>query len=310
MALLIPSLMDESQESTKWNQAETLLTNNPSAMTPRVLIVALQQQPPSHLIQFMLSINVEAARIPQEGFTPLQVALQSQTCSNDVIELLLKACPLALVVTKEGVDPLSYAKRHCRRNTQLIQLLQKPLGYWFQARSKDESGNKPPNDIVSIDRQEFNNVKLLCAQTIRGHEQLKESQTSEIQTVKDQQKVMCKYQLIALDMKEQAMRYSTKQVHDHCIQLCNEQIQAFKATMDDKIKEWESLMGQEAKLNANFRKDLMESAEGQQQPYLYTTYLEESKECLALLPLRDAKKRTRIPLLCKPFDGRNETDRN
>lgn len=110
----------------------------------------------------------------------MQVAVQ-HNASLDVLETLLEFCPFALCVTnpQNPVDPLSYAKRHRKNETEVIELLSRPLSYWVTERSRDpntsmtsfysreveETRSPPPQP--SIDRQELYNVKLLCAQVLK-----------------------------------------------------------------------------------------------------------------------------------------------
>ena len=78
-------------------------------MTRHVLILVLKNRPPLHVVEFMLSLNPQAADIPPQGPSPLQVAVR-HNASVDVIRLVIQACPLALVATHSGYDPLMYAK--------------------------------------------------------------------------------------------------------------------------------------------------------------------------------------------------------
>ena len=101
-------------------------------MTSKILIVALRNRAPLHVIRFFLSLNPKAAGIPKEGPTPLQVAVQ-HNASKEVVKELIEACPFALIVTTsaEWLDPLSYARRFRSTETELIDLLSRPLGMNF-----------------------------------------------------------------------------------------------------------------------------------------------------------------------------------
>lgn len=57
----------------------------------------------------MLELNPRAADIPEQGPSPLQVAVRHYA-SVEVCSLLIQACPLALMATHSGYDPLMYAK--------------------------------------------------------------------------------------------------------------------------------------------------------------------------------------------------------
>lgn len=98
--------------NTNWKEAMDMIRNNPSLVTPRIFWTALEQNPPSELIERMLSITPQVARIPKQGPTALQVAVQNGA-SMGVIQALLKACPFALCITNphHGMDPLSYASK-------------------------------------------------------------------------------------------------------------------------------------------------------------------------------------------------------
>lgn len=272
------------EDDGKWNHAQNLLTRNPKAMTYRVLITALQQQAPTHIIQLMLKTNIKSASIPKEGPTPLQIAVQCENCC-DTISLLLKASPHALCVTNQGhdLDPLSYAKRHLKNSTKLIELLKKPIGFWMNQK-KDTQALPSPLDLTSVDRQELNNVKLLCAHTIKEQKKLKNQMTEHF-----------RHQLIALDMKEKAMRFGIKQCHDSGIKQCIQKV----TEIEDKMKEWEILLEQEAKINAHFRNDLVEWVEDQcQRPLTLATPLCHSPSKIAAFA--SVKKLTQISL-CRPF---------
>ena len=123
------SLLPNSFYDKRWFKAASVLRADPSLMTSKLLIVALQNKAPLHVIKFFLSVNPKAAGIPKEGPTPLQVAVQYNG-SKEVVYELLQACPFALVVTTsaEWLDPLTYARRFRTTETELIALLSRPLG--------------------------------------------------------------------------------------------------------------------------------------------------------------------------------------
>ena len=171
----------------QWVQASCVLRDNPSLMTNRVLVQALRNRPPVHVVQFMLSVNPKAASIPKKGPTPLQVAVQ-HNASIEVVHCLLEACPFALCATNpdHAEDPLSYVKRHRKKDRQMIELLSRPLSYWISERNRDPNASitsfrdEPdartapllPPLPPPVDREELYNVKLLCAQVLRGHKKL------------------------------------------------------------------------------------------------------------------------------------------
>jgi hypothetical protein len=112
-AVVTPSSCSPKDASAEqWVQASYVLRDNPSLMTPRVLMTALKSRPPVHVVRFMLSVNPKAAGIPKLGPTPLQVAVQNKA-SLEVVETILEACPFALCATnpKHAEDPLSYASK-------------------------------------------------------------------------------------------------------------------------------------------------------------------------------------------------------
>jgi hypothetical protein len=114
----------------QWNRAAAALKARPSLMTPPILLLVLKNHPPLHVVEFMLSINPRAADIPLKGPTALQVAVENNA-SVAVCRVILKVCPLALVATYSGYDPLHYAKIWRREETELLELLDKPLSYWL-----------------------------------------------------------------------------------------------------------------------------------------------------------------------------------
>jgi hypothetical protein len=317
----------------QWDQARSVLKDNPLLMTSNVLISALQQQPHKDIVAFMLSVNPKSANIPKEGPTPLQFAVQ-HGCSCEIVLLLLKAWPFALCRTNPGYeeDPLASAKHRFRANKELIQLLQKPLGHWMEAREPKSRPEKPQNvvplqnaeDMVefretSVDRQEFSNVKLLCAQLLKGHKKLNQRLTicqeqlqaaeykkSEIMKEIDQQRrTQFRHELIAWDMKEKAMRWYCKAMEERCTKYCESKVndsesemKAWKSTVDDRMKEWELLLEQEAKVNEYIRNDIFDWVEDQERAQNLSSIqimLEKEEDLL------HAKKRT----VCRPWNRLN-----
>ena len=124
-----PSLLPKSFYDKRWFKAASVLRADPSLMTSKLLIVALKNKAPLHVIKFFLGVNPSSAGIPKEGPTPLQVAVQ-YNASKEVVKELLQACPFALVVTTSAdwLDPLTYARRYRPSELELIALLSRPLG--------------------------------------------------------------------------------------------------------------------------------------------------------------------------------------
>lgn len=241
--------------------------------------MALKRRAPIYLVRFMLKVNPEAASIPKQGPSPLQIALQS-SCTVDVVKALVDVCPFALVVTNPGsyLDPLSYAKRFRPSETELIRLLSLPFNHWIELNEQGagsciqnqedvsssgdsiSSKNLPQlvpssltrnhlgaSKLASSDPTELNNIKLICLSVLKGHKrptremldvqrqvnkiestvssavksvatttrrQLQATDIKEIvqiAKIREQQKI-AQTQLIALEMKEQAMRSSVRQM--------------------------------------------------------------------------------------------------
>ena len=112
---MLPSAHTNTNNNAKeyaeehWNRAAQVLAARPSLMTQHVLLLVLKNRPPAHVVDFMLSLNPRAADVPKEGPSPLQVAVR-YNASVQVIKIVIQACPLALVATHSGYDPLMYAK--------------------------------------------------------------------------------------------------------------------------------------------------------------------------------------------------------
>lgn len=234
-----------------WNKAAQVLSERPSLMTRHVLILVLKNRPPPHVIEFMLSLNPHAADIPPQGPSPLQVAVR-HNASVDVIRLVIQACPLALVATHSGYDPLMYAKIWRREEPELMALLSKPLSYWVQ-RHKDASSRvfldsdsttttRTPPAIQASSKytattpseEEVNNIKKIAAAIVRAQknqvaalqqhrrevdeqlENLKRKQQQErlhqLRELERLQQQHFKAQLVALDMKERRILARVKKV--------------------------------------------------------------------------------------------------
>ena len=114
----------------EWERAKAVLQANPWMMTPRILQLTLRQKPPLHVVEFMLSLNPQAAAIPKRGPTALQCAVRHGV-AIDVIVCLLKACPFALLASNlddtEFKDPLECAQQTRADEYDLIEILSQPL---------------------------------------------------------------------------------------------------------------------------------------------------------------------------------------
>lgn len=115
-----------------WRKAIRVLRANPQLMTRSILCIALRQRPPAYVVQWMLRLNPNAAAVPNQGPTPLFVAVKEE-CSTAVVETILQAAPLALVARAAGspYDPLAHAERERSQETDLLALLRRPVSFWF-----------------------------------------------------------------------------------------------------------------------------------------------------------------------------------
>ena len=315
------------------------LKGNLSRLTPEILITTLQKKPPAHVIRFMLSVNPKAASIPKTGPTPLQVAVK-YNASVDVLEVLLEACPFALCVTNPNhvQDPLSYAKQHRKHEPDVLELLSRPLSFWV-TEQKDRDPNasmthynqQDKNNCTlctsqrqkhssCVDRQELENVKLLCVRVLKSHKRLTEhitanqNQSSMDQTQQNssnaqnsdllkkleiQQQKLFYRQLIALDMKERAMKAHFNKIENRCLKTVDIKFQGWKEGMhswksdtEAKLREWKVLLEHETKINAHFRNDLGQWMEEHvPTPILFATNLGETDEEIPLCP-RDTNSQT------------------
>ena len=315
-----------SDAAEQWIQTSCILRDNPALMDTRALALALRNQPPVEVVRFILSVNPKAARIPKTGPTPLQVAVQ-HNASVEVVHCLLEACPFALCVTNpdHDEDPLSYAKRHRKKDKELIELLSRPLSYWVTERRKDPAAAvtsfgdlnhhgksaslSPSSDL--IDHHELQNVKKLCHRVLKGHKKLLKkmekceknvdaAQVNKAQVMMDlheQQQKQFYRQLIALDMKEKAMRAYVKKSEERCLKSCDAKLQSWrsgleswKTATEDSIKEWQVLLGHESKVNAHFRNDLSKWMEYQtmqsiRTPIVFSTSMGELSDEVPLYPV-------------------------
>ena len=201
-------------------------------------------------------------------------------------------------------------ERHRKKEIELIQLLSRPLSQWIKKEERSSTttsvpllppeeppGQQAPIEPVphdlfspiplrntknSILRQELNNVKLLCAQVVKGHKKLSkevkecqeqleqqnirkptDDESMLLQELNKQQQIHFRRQLIALDMKERAFMARVKLAEEECRKQCSEQLSKWQLTMDDwKIqndkqwKEWEKKQEQAMKVNSRFRQTI------------------------------------------------------
>jgi broad specificity phosphatase PhoE len=137
--------------------------------------------------------------------------------------------------------------------------------------SQVESYTKDP----SVDRQELDNVKLLCAQVLKGHKKLarqlelfqsqlhskaacssEKSSTAARQvlaTLKEEQQQQLRIQLIAMEMKERAFGARAKQMEEHCLRSFNEQLVQWKKSQDVSHQREDDVS--EMQRNVQFRRD-------------------------------------------------------
>lgn len=133
-----------------WRQAIQALRTNPRLMTAAILSLALRQRPPLYVVEWMLRLNPHAASVPTTGPTPLMVAVQAQ-CALPVVEAVLLACPLALVARPPGqrMDPLTHAKKFRSSETDLVELLSRPLCHWMGEKEETKQ-SKPVRDNYKV----------------------------------------------------------------------------------------------------------------------------------------------------------------
>ena len=98
-----------------------------------------------------ISVNIRAASLPKRGHTTLQCAVRYHA-SIDVVKCLLEACPFALLASNlddtEFKDPLECARATRADETELIEILSKPLSFWLKEsqkgkRTNDQATEKP-----------------------------------------------------------------------------------------------------------------------------------------------------------------------
>jgi hypothetical protein len=241
-------------------------------------------------------------------------------------------------------NAIRHAERHRKKETGLIELLSRPMSFWFNEQHCNTSASMthhprrkdrtppPKSSSPAIDRQELDNVKLLCAQVLKGHKTLAkqmaacQKQVLEAASMKpnssnnnkadilkelhEQQQHHFYRQLIALGMKEKAFRAHVHRMEERCVKHCDSKVKAWKQGMESwkssteqNMQEWQILLEHEVKMNAHFRNGLSEWMEEQQgateTPFMFATNLGELNEEAPLQPkepLGHVKKRPWKPL--------------
>lgn len=213
-----------------------------------------------------------------------------------MIELLSR--PLSYWVSKNdsdldhngASDILDYGGMDKKQQPSSAPDKESPIPSFFPVSSQAATRNKTSSH--RIDRQELNNVKLLCAQVLKGHkklskqlkvcqEQLEEDKNKKrdtsvdrkelLQELNEQQQFHFRRQLIALDMKERAFSARLRKTEERCKQHCTDQLSSWKQSLDvwkadtdEQWKEWKVLLDHEVQVNAHFRADFSQWMEDQQ----------------------------------------------
>ncbi len=188
----------------------------------------------------------------------------------------------------------------------MLELLSCPLSHWvvkgsakLDAEEKSDPIHEKSPDIPyvataatpqgndeAIDRQELNNVKLVCAQVLKGHKKLSkqlkaceeklklgERQAKEdvLKKMKEEQEFHFRRQLIALDMRERAFKARVKAMEERCKNHCTEQLSGWTQSMDlwkaqaeHQWKEWKVMLDHDIDVNAHFRNDVCKWMEDHQ----------------------------------------------
>jgi hypothetical protein len=108
--LVIPTKI--TIDASHWHRVIQTIHRNPTILTPTVFMRTLQREPPLTVIQEMLRLAPQVARLPPSGPTALQVALEAGAAVG-VVRAVVAACPFALCVTRsfDAIDPLLYASK-------------------------------------------------------------------------------------------------------------------------------------------------------------------------------------------------------
>ena len=356
-ALITPTSCSVADDATK----HQISSSDANKWTRWMLAKVLQKQPPLHVVQFILSVDPKAAGIPREGPTPLQIAIQNNA-STIVIQELIEACPFALFVggnDSNVQDLLSYVKQHRREDTKLIEILERPLKHridYAHGRKNDiaqfpfpkvfniEGGRDhatcplPPQEIpVHVDAREIENMKVLCAQVIKGFKKLskqvsvyEEEKQKHLEQIDDTHEILAKLQqdqkkhfhrqIIAFEMREKALQGKMKKLERRYAQKCEqtwedlkEGMEWWKASTEDRLEEWHGRLESEIQVGENFRSDLTrwideQTASSKTCPFVFATSLGEVDETTPLVSsdekesLGPARMRTWLSRLLKKED--------
>ena len=234
----------------EWERVKVVLQENPSLMTPQILNLALRNKPPLQVIECMLSVNIRAASLPKRGPTALQCAVRYHA-SIDVVKCLLKACPFALLASNlddtEFKDPLECARATRADETELIEILSKPLSFWLKESQKGkrtndkateqprrrlgDSAHKAGIDSVGVIATAVDQAQERRQQTLKVHRHSANPSTTERLLEMDMKQ--CEHdktQQIALEMKATAVR--TKASVGYRISEAPEQANANRSEFD------------------------------------------------------------------------------
>jgi len=95
-----------------------------------ILNLAIKKNAPVNVIRSILRLDANAAAVPKNGPSALQLALRHEV-SMDIIKELIEACPEALSSGNGSYDPLTYAKIWRPEDHDLIELLEMSM-YAFE----------------------------------------------------------------------------------------------------------------------------------------------------------------------------------
>lgn len=173
---------DTENPSDEWEHAKVVLQANPSLMTPQILHLALRNQPPLEVVEFMLSVNVRAASLPKREPTALQCAVRYHA-SIDVVKCLLMACPFALLASNlddtQFKNPLECARATRADETELIEMLSQPLSFWLIESQKNHRAKgvatETPLAFRNSDNADADRSKVVAAKIALSRERRKET---------------------------------------------------------------------------------------------------------------------------------------
>ncbi|KAI2506199.1 hypothetical protein MHU86_8234 [Fragilaria crotonensis] len=268
---------DTENPSDEWEHAKVVLQANPSLMTPQILHLALRNQPPLEVVEFMLSVNVRAASLPKRGPTALQCAVRYHA-SIDVVKCLLMACPFALLASNlddtQFKNPLECARATRADETELIEMLSQPLSFCDNA---DADRSKVVAAKIALSRERRK-------ETLKVHRRTPQLLTTDFlldidQTPRDDDKK----EFTVVDKKDKVMQYKNRDMEhrvskaaygesanrseiDARKEVALMKLEASAEEFDALVKDWkakaerrirrlEYMMKQESKMNEFHRKD-------------------------------------------------------